>query len=112
MPRHLLTLLAPPAAVCRFGCPGCCAAPIAVFWLAGLAAIAYAVLGGPEGAGGPNAGTLALGAGLWLAAWVWAGLKLPAGAAQIWAPSPVRSARGATMSLRLTPRASAAALAT
>ncbi len=76
MGRHLLTFLAPPLAVCRFGCPGCCAAPIAVFWLAGITALVYAFLGGPEGAAGVSPGTLALGAGLWAAAWMWTLLTL------------------------------------
>ena len=88
MPRHLLTLLVPPAAVCRFGCPGCCAAPIAVFWLAGLAALVYAFLGGPEATAGLSTGTLTLGAGLWLAAWVWAELAIRASGEE---PCPERT---------------------
>ena len=72
MRRHLLTLLVPPLAVCRFGCPGCCAAPIAVFWLAGITALVYAFFGGPAGAPGLSLGTLALGAALWLIAAAWA----------------------------------------
>ena len=49
MQRTTLSILIPPLAVCRYGCAGCCAAPIGVFWLAGITSIVYGYLGGPAG---------------------------------------------------------------
>lgn len=70
--RRVLALLAPPVAVCRYGCASCCAAPIAVFWIAGIISLIYAFFGGPIASEGISLGTLALGAGLWGIAAVWA----------------------------------------
>lgn len=70
--RSILALLAPPVAVCRYGCAGCCAAPIAVFWIAGIISIIYAFFGGPVVSEGISLGTLALGAALWGIASIWA----------------------------------------
>ncbi|MFO8024526.1 hypothetical protein [Thiohalophilus sp.] len=70
--RSILALLAPPVAVCRYGCAGCCAAPIAVFWIAGISSIVYAFFGGPLATEGISLGTLALGAALWGIASIWA----------------------------------------
>lgn len=72
MKRILLSVLLPPLAVCRFGCAGCCAAPIAVFWLAGIGALVYGYLGGPLELEGISWNTMALGALLWAIAAVWA----------------------------------------
>lgn len=72
MNRYILSLLVPPIAVCRYGCAGCCAAPIAVFWLAGLSSLAYGYLGGPLGLNGISWYTMGLGALLWAIASVWA----------------------------------------
>jgi hypothetical protein len=58
--------------VCRYGCAGCCAAPIGVFWLAGIISIIYAFFGGPTGVEGISLGTLALGVILWVIATIWA----------------------------------------
>jgi hypothetical protein len=44
--KQLLTLLFPPYAICRYGCTGFCAAPIAVFWITGLVGIIYGLMGG------------------------------------------------------------------
>ncbi len=70
--RIFLTLLAPPLAVCRFGCARCCAAPIAVFWLSGIGAIVYGVLGGPANLATTSWTTVLLGVGMWVLAAIWA----------------------------------------
>lgn len=72
MKRSILALAVPPIAVCRYGCAGCCAAPIGVFWLAGIISIIYAFFGGPAGEAGLSLGTLALGLVLWAIATIWA----------------------------------------
>ena len=72
MKRSILAMAVPPIAVCRYGCAGCCAAPIGVFWLAGIISIIYAFFGGPTGEAGISLGTLALGIVLWVIATVWA----------------------------------------
>ena len=72
MKRSILALAVPPIAVCRYGCAGCCAAPIGVFWLAGIISIIYAFFGGPAGEAGISLGTLALGLILWIIATIWA----------------------------------------
>ena len=72
MRRSILALAVPPLAVCRYGCAGCCAAPISVFWVAGIISIIYAFFGGPTGAAGISLGTLALGVILWSIATIWA----------------------------------------
>ncbi len=75
MKATLLTLITPPLAACRYGCAGCCAAPIGVFWLAGIVSILYgAVWGGPvEGTGWQ---TVLLGVALWGLAAIWAMLTI------------------------------------
>jgi len=70
--RNILLVLIPPLAVCRFGCAGCCAAPIGVFWLAGIVSFIYAFFGGPTGVDGISFGTLLFGAVLWGIAVIWA----------------------------------------
>ncbi len=72
MNRYILSLLVPPIAVCRYGCAGCCAAPISVFWIAGLASLAYGYLGGPLQLNGISWYTMGLGAILWAIASLWA----------------------------------------
>ena len=76
MIRTLLTLIAPPVAVGHYGCVSCTAAPIGVFWLAGLANIGYGLtdgaLDGLLGAGG----LIAAGILLWLIAAIWAQLVI------------------------------------
>lgn len=71
MSRLWLTLFIPPLAACKYGCKSCCAAPIGVFWLAGIVALIYGlVYGGPvEGSGTQTA---LVGLGLWVIASVWA----------------------------------------
>ena len=79
MNRYLLALLAPPLAVCRYGCAGCCAAPIGVFWITGLVAILYGVVwGGPLRLEGVSWGTLGLGLLMWVIAVSWSMLTLRA----------------------------------
>jgi len=70
--RTLISLLIPPLAVCWYGCARCCAAPIGVFWLAGIGGIVYGLLGGPAGLSSISWTTLMLGIGLWFLAFVWA----------------------------------------
>ena len=70
--RVLLAFLVPPFAVCRFGCARCCAAPIAVFWISGIGAIIYGLLGGPASLATISWTTVLLGFGLWGLAAIWA----------------------------------------
>lgn len=76
MKRRFLALIAPPVAVCHYGCAGCCAAPIGVFWLAGMVSLVYSFFGGPAGVEGFSIGTFILGAILWVIATVWAELTI------------------------------------
>ena len=76
MNRDLMSLLTPPLAVCRFGCAGCCALPIAVFWVAGISSLIYGYFGGPLALDTVSWNTLGLGAVLWLIATVWAMITL------------------------------------
>lgn len=72
MKRTLQAVVTPPIAVCRYGCAGCCAAPIGVFWIAGFTSIIYAFFGGPAELDGISWGTMALGLILWSIAAIWA----------------------------------------
>ena len=74
--RSLLALITPPVAVCRYGCAGCCAAPIGVFWIAGMVSIVYAFFGGPAEVDGFSSGTFLLGIILWGIASTWAALTI------------------------------------
>ena len=65
MQRTTLSILIPPLAVCRYGCAGCCAAPIGVFWLAGITSIIYGYYGGPAALETVSWTTVLLGVGLW-----------------------------------------------
>ena len=76
MKRRVLAIIAPPVAVCKFGCAGCCAAPIGVFWIAGLVSLIYAFFGGPAGLEEFSGGTFILGAILWAIATTWAELTI------------------------------------
>jgi hypothetical protein len=76
MTRVTLSLLAPPLAVCQFGCATCCAAPIGVFWLAGMAGLIYGGLGGPLRSGTVAWWVVGLGVMLWAVASVWALLTI------------------------------------
>lgn len=76
MNRRVLAILAPPVAVCRFGCAGCCAAPIGVFWIAGMVSLIYAFFGGPAGLESFSTGTFVLGLILWTIATIWAELTI------------------------------------
>jgi len=72
MNRILLSLVVPPISVCRYGCAGCCAAPIGVFWVAGIASLVYGYFGGPLNLEGISWNTIGLGALLWAIASIWA----------------------------------------
>jgi hypothetical protein len=76
MIRAVITLLTPPVAACRYGCAGCCAAPIAVFWLTGIVGIIYGLIGGYANLMGPSWDTVSLGLALWGIASVWAGITI------------------------------------
>ncbi len=76
MQRRMLAFIAPPVAVCRYGCAGCCAAPIGVFWLAGLTSLIYAFYGGPTSSSEFSGGTFLLGVILWGIATTWAELTI------------------------------------
>lgn len=69
MKRTMLALIAPPAAVARYGCVSCTAAPIGVFWLSSLSSIAY-------GLASTLSGPIVMGILLWLIAAVWARLVI------------------------------------
>ncbi len=76
MKRTMLALIAPPAAVARYGCVTCTAAPIGVFWLGSLAGIGYGLAGGTLGdLFGPGF-LIAAGVLLWLIAAAWARLVI------------------------------------
>lgn len=72
MKRTIQAVITPPIAVCRYGCAGCCAAPIGVFWIAGIVSIIYAFFGGPAELDTISWGTLGLGVVLWTIAAIWA----------------------------------------
>lgn len=72
MRRGLFAVLLPPVAVCRYGCAGCCAAPIGVFWIAAITSLVYAMYGGPAGGPGISWATFGLGVVLWVIASIWA----------------------------------------
>ena len=72
MKRKLTAITSPPLAVCQYGCAGCCAAPIAVFWLSGIVSIVYSFFGGPAGVEGFSWPTFGLGVALWAIAATWA----------------------------------------
>ncbi|HDP90093.1 MAG TPA: hypothetical protein ENN42_09095 [Thioalkalivibrio sp.] len=78
MRRHVLAVFIPPLAVCRYGCAGCCAAPIGVFWISSIISIVYGYRGGPLGLDTVSWGTVGLGMLLWLIAVGWAFLTLRA----------------------------------
>ena len=78
MKRYVLAVFIPPVAVCRFGCAGCCAAPIGVFWLSSIISLIYGYRGGPLGLEGVSWGTVGLGALLWVIAVGWAFMTLRA----------------------------------
>ena len=69
MKRTVLALIVPPAAVARYGCVSCTAAPIGVFWLSSLSSIAY-------GLANALSGPVATGILLWLISAVWARLVI------------------------------------
>ena len=72
MSRLLLSFMAPPIAVCRYGCAGCCAAPIGVMWIAGIVSIIYGVVGGPANSETISWATVGLGLVLWVISVIWA----------------------------------------
>jgi len=72
MKRTTLAILVPPFAVCRYGCAGYCAAPIGLFWLAGIGSMIYGYYGGPLGIDGISWTTSILGLIMWIIAAVWA----------------------------------------
>ncbi len=76
MTRVSLSLLAPPLAVSRYSCASCCAAPIGVFWVAGIASLVYGGLGGPLRSGSVGWSVVGLGIVLWIAATAWALLTI------------------------------------
>ncbi|UCE89900.1 MAG: hypothetical protein JSW10_03485 [Pseudomonadota bacterium] len=76
MNRFVLASLIPPLAVCRYGCAGCCAAPIAVFWITGIVSLVYGYFGGPSGVDQVSWGTMGLGVVLWAIAAVWANMTI------------------------------------
>lgn len=71
MNRLLLSYLAPPIAVCRYGCAGCCAAPIGVMWFAAIVSIIYGFAGGPTNAETISWATVGLGVILWVVSVIW-----------------------------------------
>lgn len=76
MKRTMLVLVAPPYAVCLYGCAGCCAAPVGVSWLAGMVSIVWGIAGGPANLPDPSWNTILLGCGLWAIASVWTAIAV------------------------------------
>ena len=74
--RRMLAIIVPPIAVCRYGCAGLCAAPIALFWVTGIASLVYGYLGGPLDIAGISWTTVGLGALMWAIAAVWADITV------------------------------------
>ena len=72
MKRKLMAVTSPPLAVCHYGCAGCCAAPIGVFWITGIISIVYGFMGGPTNLAGTSWVTVLLGLSLWAIAAIWA----------------------------------------
>lgn len=70
--RILLSILVPPLGACRYGCAGCCTAPIGLFWMTAIVALVYGYLGGPLDLETVSWNTIGLGALLWLIAGTWA----------------------------------------
>jgi type VI protein secretion system component VasK len=75
--RKVLAMIIPPAAVARYGCASCTAAPIGVFWLTSLVGIGYSLMGGTLG-GWPASRWIIIGLSitLWVIAAVWARLVI------------------------------------
>jgi hypothetical protein len=71
MKRAAMILLAPPVAVCKFGCASCCAAPVTVLWLAGMVAVILGFIGGPAEQAEPSWVTVGLGLALWGISALW-----------------------------------------
>lgn len=76
MVRNLTTFLAPPLAVCRYGCHSHCTPAVAVVWIAGSILLAYFFFGGPHPNDLIHYGSLGLGAALALMSGIWALLTL------------------------------------
>ena len=76
MQKSITSLLIPPMAVCRYGCAGCCAAPIAVVWVAGITLLAYHFFGGPHANNLISVGSLLMGIGAIATSIVWAKMTL------------------------------------
>jgi hypothetical protein len=72
MNRIILSLVAPPLAVCRYGCARRCAAPIGAFWLAGITGLVYGGLGGPLNSNSVAWWVVGIGVLLWGVAATWA----------------------------------------
>ncbi len=76
MKKLMLSILVPPAGACRFGCGNSCAAPISVFWLAGVVGVIFGLFGGPLGHDGISWYTVLLGLTMWAISAVWTMLTL------------------------------------
>lgn len=76
MRKAVLTIVAPPVAICRFSCAECCAAPIGVFWLTGIIGIIYGFLGGPTNLASPDWSFIGLGLALWGIAAAWTAIAV------------------------------------
>lgn len=74
--RKTVALLVPPLAVMRLGCASCTAAPIAVFWLAGLVSIGYGLVGGVLDLPGRSWVEILLGLVMWGIAAAWTRLVM------------------------------------
>lgn len=79
MKRETLAIVAPPVAVWHYGSAEATAAPIGVFWLAGIVSIFYALTGGTLGDLPVTRGVLlGLGVVLWAIAAAWTYLVIEA----------------------------------
>lgn len=76
MQRTPLALIAPPIAVYHYGAASPTAAPIGVFWFAGIVSIFYGLTGGILHVMGVSWIEILLGAVMWAIASVWARLVI------------------------------------
>lgn len=71
MHRHILGVAVPPIAICRYGCAGCCALPITIFWIGGVAALIYFFFFAQPEHNWLYTGSLLLGIGMIVLSIVW-----------------------------------------
>jgi len=76
MYRHILGIAIPPLAICRYGCSNSCALPITIFWVGGLAALAYHFFQAPVESSWLYNGSLILGIAMIALSIIWTELTI------------------------------------